>query len=61
MARLNLPIKFFVLNNEGYASIRASQRNYLFGKATIGCDGRTGLTVPNISRKSPSPMGFQGR
>ena len=53
MARFNLPIKFFVLNNEGYASIRASQRNY-FGKATIGCDGRTGLTVPNISRIAQS-------
>ena len=25
VARLNLPIKFFVLNNDGYASIRASQ------------------------------------
>ncbi len=49
VARLNLPIKFFVLNNDGYASIRASQANY-FGKASIGCDGSTGLTVPNLSR-----------
>jgi len=49
VARLNLPIKFFVLNNDGYASIRASQANY-FGKASIGCDERTGLTVPNISK-----------
>lgn len=49
VARLNLPIKFFVLNNDGYASIRASQANY-FGKASIGCDSRTSLTVPNISR-----------
>ena len=49
VARLNLPIKFFVLNNDGYASIRASQANY-FGKASIGCDGPTGLTVPDLSR-----------
>jgi acetolactate synthase-1/2/3 large subunit len=49
VARLNLPIKFFVLNNDGYASIRASQLNY-FGQASIGCDARTGLTVPDISK-----------
>jgi acetolactate synthase I/II/III large subunit len=49
VARLNLPIKFFVLNNDGYASIRASQANY-FGKATIGCDERTGLTIPSLSK-----------
>ena len=49
VARLDLPIKFFVLNNDGYASIRASQTNY-FGKASIGCDGRTGVTVPDLAR-----------
>ena len=49
VGRLNLPIKFFVLNNDGYASIRASQANY-FGKASIGCDSRTGLSVPNLAR-----------
>ncbi|MHB8303513.1 MAG: thiamine pyrophosphate-binding protein [Acidobacteriaceae bacterium] len=49
VARLKLPIKFFVLNNDGYASIRASQKNY-FGQASIGCDDRTGLTVPNLAK-----------
>src|SRR5258707_5199524 len=49
VARLKLPIKFFVLNNNGYASIRASQQNY-FGTASIGCDDRTGLTVPDICK-----------
>ncbi|MBV9156590.1 MAG: thiamine pyrophosphate-binding protein [Acidobacteriaceae bacterium] len=53
VARLNLPIKFFVLNNDGYASIRASQSNY-FGQASIGCDARTGLTVPNIPKVAAS-------
>lgn len=45
--RLQLPIKFFVLNNDGYASIRTSQTNF-FGSAKIGCDRDTGLTVPNL-------------
>ncbi|MHB1858151.1 MAG: thiamine pyrophosphate-binding protein, partial [Acidobacteriaceae bacterium] len=49
VARLNLPIKFFVLNNDGYASIRASQKNY-FGQASIGCDRPTGLTVPSLEK-----------
>ena len=48
-ARLNLPVKFFVLNNDGYASIRASQTGY-FGRASIGCDRTTGLTVPDLSK-----------
>jgi acetolactate synthase-1/2/3 large subunit len=53
VARLNLPIKFFVLNNDGYASIRASQTNW-FGQANIGCDERTGLTVPDLSKVAAS-------
>jgi acetolactate synthase-1/2/3 large subunit len=52
-SRLKLPIKFFVLNNDGYASIRASQKAY-FGKANIGCDAATGLTVPNLSKIAES-------
>ncbi len=48
-ARLCLPIKFFILNNDGYASIRASQTGY-FGRPSIGCDSSTGLTVPDMSR-----------
>jgi acetolactate synthase-1/2/3 large subunit len=46
--RLNLPIKFFVLNNDGYSSIRASQKAY-FGEPSIGADRNTGLTIPNLS------------
>ncbi len=37
------------MNNDGYASIRASQTGY-FGKPNIGCDSRTGLTIPDLSR-----------
>ena len=47
--RLQLPIKFFVLNNDGYSSIRASQKAY-FGAANIGADRNTGLTIPNLSK-----------
>lgn len=51
--RLQLPIKFFVLNNDGYASIRASQKAY-FGEAQIGADTATGLTVPDLSKIAAS-------
>jgi acetolactate synthase-1/2/3 large subunit len=51
--RLQLPIKFFVLNNDGYSSIRASQKNY-FGAASIGADRETGLTIPDLSKVSAS-------
>jgi acetolactate synthase-1/2/3 large subunit len=51
--RLQLPIKFFVLNNDGYSSIRASQKAY-FGSANIGADKSTGLTIPNLSKVGAS-------
>ena len=51
--RLQLPIKFFVLNNDGYSSIRASQKAY-FGAATIGADKNTGLTIPDLSKVGAS-------
>jgi len=44
--RLNLPITFFVMNNQGYASIRASQSGY-FGRLT-SADKTSGLTLPDI-------------
>lgn len=44
--RLNLPITFFVMNNRGYESIRASQANY-FGRLT-GADATSGLTLPDV-------------
>jgi acetolactate synthase I/II/III large subunit len=49
ICRLQLPIKFFVLNNDGYASIRASQKAY-FGKANLGSDRSNGLTVPSLTK-----------
>jgi acetolactate synthase-1/2/3 large subunit len=47
--RLQLPIKFFVLNNEGYASIRASQKAY-FGESKLGADKTNGVTIPSLTR-----------
>jgi acetolactate synthase I/II/III large subunit len=48
--RLNLPIKFFVISNQGYASIRASQSNY-FGRLS-GADTTSGLTLPDVIRQA---------
>jgi acetolactate synthase-1/2/3 large subunit len=45
--RLNL--KIFIYANDGYASIRMTQRNY-FGGAYMGCDVRSGLGFPRWSR-----------
>lgn len=42
--RLNL--KVFIFHDEGYASIRMTQRNY-FGGNYVGCDLKTGLGLPN--------------
>jgi len=49
IAHLNLPIKFFVLNNDGYASIRATQKTY-FGGPNIGCDSDTGISLPDYRK-----------
>jgi acetolactate synthase-1/2/3 large subunit len=49
VARLRLPITFFVLNNDGYSSIRTSQTNF-FGAPRLGCDARTGQTLPDVRR-----------
>jgi acetolactate synthase-1/2/3 large subunit len=46
---LDLPIKFFILDNDGYASIRASQTAF-FGAPQLGCDGRTGLMIPPLAK-----------
>ncbi len=45
-ARNKLNMKIFIFSNEGYASIRMTQRNYFQGNY-IGCDVETGLGIPN--------------
>ena len=41
-----LNLKMFIFDDSGYASIRATQRNY-FGGSYVGCDRSTGLGLPN--------------
>ena len=46
--RLGLPIKFFVINNGGYASIRASQNSHFH--FLTGADNTSGLTLPDFAK-----------
>ncbi|MBN1865286.1 MAG: thiamine pyrophosphate-binding protein [Victivallales bacterium] len=47
--RLQLPIKIFVLNNQGYGSIRNTQRNY-FDSRYVASDTSSGLTLPDTCK-----------
>ncbi|MEP6968046.1 MAG: thiamine pyrophosphate-binding protein, partial [Pseudomonadota bacterium] len=44
-----LPIKVFVLNNDGYHSMRQTQENY-FPDNIVGCGPESGLTFPDFAR-----------
>jgi len=57
VVRLNLPLKIFVLNNNGYASIRNTQKNYFKGHL-VGCDPSSGLTFPD-TRKIAQAYGIK--
>jgi acetolactate synthase-1/2/3 large subunit len=47
VARLQLPIKFFILNNNGFASIRASQQNWFSGRL-VAADASSNMTLPDV-------------
>jgi len=47
--RYKLPIKFFVLNNDGYGSIKTTQTNHFEGRL-VASDPGSGLTLPEISK-----------
>lgn len=49
LSRLQLPIKIFILNNNGYGSIKAMQENH-FESRYVCCDPKSGLTLPDICR-----------
>jgi len=49
IARLRLPLKIFILNNNGYASIRNMQRAHFKGNL-VACDPSSGLTLPDIGK-----------
>jgi acetolactate synthase-1/2/3 large subunit len=45
--RYQLPIKFFILNNNGYGSIKTTQNTH-FGGNLVASDPSSGLTLPSI-------------
>lgn len=49
IAGLDLPIKIFLLNNDGYHSIRQAQQNH-FADNIVGCGPDSGLTFPDFQR-----------
>ena len=51
VARLQLPVKYFVINNQGYASIRAMQRGRFDGHL-VACDRSSGLTLPDVTKQA---------
>lgn len=48
LASQNLPVKCFVINNQGYASIRASQSTHF--KLLVGADASSGLRLPELGQ-----------
>ena len=46
LVHYRLPVKLFILNNDGYLSIRTSQKNY-FKERYIGEGSRSGVTMPD--------------
>ncbi len=44
-----LPIKIFVLNNQGYHSIRQTQQNF-FADNIVGCGPESGVTFPSFEK-----------
>ena len=48
IAHLKYPIKIFVLNNNGYHSIRQTQTN--FGEPHIGCGPESGVGFPSMEK-----------
>jgi acetolactate synthase-1/2/3 large subunit len=49
LSQFSLNVKVVIIANNGYASIRSTQRNY-FNNNYIGCDPSTGLHLPNWSK-----------
>jgi acetolactate synthase-1/2/3 large subunit len=44
---LRLPIRLFIMNNNGYASIRNTQRNY-FQSRYVGTGPEAGVVIPDV-------------
>ena len=50
----NLDIKIFLINNNGYHSIRQTQTNLFKGQPYVGIGGGYGLSTPDFSRVIPA-------
>ena len=44
-----IPLKLFVLNNNGYLSVKQTQQNFFKGRY-VGCDDSSGVTFPNFEK-----------
>jgi len=49
IAHYNLPVKLFVWNNDGYLSIRTTQKKFFDGRE-IGTDKSSGVSIPDIRK-----------
>jgi acetolactate synthase-1/2/3 large subunit len=49
LKRLNIPVKLFVLNNNGYAAIRSTHNRFFEGRL-VCCDPSSGLTLPDACK-----------
>jgi len=49
MAGRKLPIKLFIMNNDGYLSIKATQKGYFNGNM-VGSDSESGVFLPELRR-----------
>ncbi|NIJ09450.1 acetolactate synthase-1/2/3 large subunit [Sphingomonas vulcanisoli] len=49
-----LNLKIFIFDDNGYASIRMTQKNYFGGGAYVGCDTSTGLGMPDWEKLFPA-------
>jgi len=44
-----IPLKIFLINNNGYHSIRQTQTNF-FGKPLVGCEPENGVSFPPMGK-----------
>ncbi len=51
VARLKLPIKMFIWDNNGYGSIMTTQRN-MFSGFFVGSEPGSGLTLPDVTKQA---------
>jgi len=49
----DLPVKLFILNNDGYLSMKQTQENFFKGRY-LGCNPASGVTFPNFGKVLPA-------